>query len=291
MKRDDLRALMARAGIRPQRSAGQNFLVEEDLAAAIVRDGRVGPDDLVLEVGTGFGILTRPLTAAARHVISIEKDTKVAAVARELFADTPNLTLVEADALATKNALNPEVVAVVARHLQGAPGPLRIVANLPYNVATPLVVLFLTQRWPLASIAVMVQLEAAERFAADVGDDAYGAVSVLCRALTESVEVVRKVPREVFMPRPKVTSAIARLIPRPGRHEGYAELAAVVRGLFDYRRKTLAKAARAAGRRHPELGWIAGALETAGLDPSARVEELGVSELESLAQCWDKRHS
>ena len=291
MKRDELRALMARAGIRPRRTAGQNFLVEENLADAIARDGGIEPGDVTLEIGTGFGILTSRLAARAHHVVGVELDPRVAAVARELLADAENLTLLEADALASKNALAPEMVELVRARLAAAPGRLRVVANLPYNVATPLVVLLLGERWPLASITVMVQLEAAERFAAQPGDEAYGAVSVLCRAQTESVEVVRKVPRDVFMPRPKVTSAVVRLIPSEGRHQGLAELAAVTRALFNYRRKTLSKAAKAVARRHPELDWIGGAIGEAALDPGLRVEDLGVQELRSLAEIGAKKRN
>ncbi len=283
MRRDELRAQLERAGISPRRSAGQNFLVEENLVDAIARDGEVGPEDVVLEVGVGPGILTRRLVAQAHHVVGVELDHRVAALARELLGDPPNLTLVEADALASKNQLNPEVLAAVRQRL-GEQRRLRIVANLPYSVATPLVVLLLAEPLPLDQMVVMVQLEVAERFAAEPGQPQYGAVSVLCAALAEEVRLLRRVPPDVFMPRPKVTSAVVRFRPRPDRHQGFEALSEVVRGLFNYRRKTLLKAARLAGRAHPERGWLEQAVTGSGLDPGSRVDELDLASFRRLAE-------
>lgn len=282
MKRDELRALLEGAGITPRRSSGQNFLVEENLALAIARDGEIGPEDVVLEIGTGVGILTQHLLAFGHHVVSVEKDHKVLALAREVLGEPPNLTLVEADALANKNALGPEMLAALRARLDGG-RRLRVVANLPYSVATPLVVGLLSADLPLDLLVVMVQYEAAERFAAQRGDESYGAVSALCEALASELRIVRKVPREVFMPRPKVQSAVIRIVPRPGRLEGFAALSEVVRALFNYRRKTLAKAAEAVAKREPALAWVPEAVTRLGLDPKRRTEDLGLDELRALA--------
>jgi 16S rRNA (adenine1518-N6/adenine1519-N6)-dimethyltransferase len=282
VKRDEIRAILNEAGIWFRRDAGQNFLVEENLAAAIARDGQLEPGDVALEIGTGLGILTRNLAPLARRVVTVELDEKMLPLAQDQLAAFENIRFLRADALANKNALNPEVVAIVSEELR-AGGALRIVANLPYNVATPLVVGFLRQAWPLATMAVMVQLEAAQRFAARRGDPQYGAVSLLCRALCEHIEIVRKVPREVFMPRPKVTSAVIRFVPRAGREAGFDQLAAVVRAVFNYRRKTLGKAASSVARRHPELAWLKEALTEAGIDPKQRAEEVPLEAFQALA--------
>lgn len=282
MKRAEVRSLLERAGIRPRREAGQNFLVEENLAAAIARDGCIEPDDVVLEIGPGLGILTRALCPLAHEVVSVEVDGKLFALVRELLADRRNLTLVRADVLANKNALNQEVLDLLRERL-GEGRALRVVANLPYNIATPLVVLLLSAELPLASMTVMVQLEAAQRFVARRGDPQYGAVSLLCAALCERIELVRKVPRDVFMPRPKVQSAVVRFRPAPERRRGFAQLSAVVRALFNYRRKTLAKAVRSVVRREPSLSWLEGALEEAGLDSRMRAEEVPLEGFRALA--------
>lgn len=282
MKRDELRAILQGAGIRPRRSAGQNFLMEENLAEAIARDGGIESGDVVLEIGPGFGMLTQYLTQLAHHVLAVDLDTRLLALARERLADHHNLTLLEADALETKNRLNPVMLEALRALLEDR--PLRVVANLPYNVATPLVMGLLAERLPLQSMTVMVQLEVAQRFGASQGDEQYGAVSVLCRALCSEVTLLRKVPRDVFMPRPKVTSAVVRLIPAADRHEGFEVLSTVVRALFNYRRKTLSKAIKAATRRAPELAWLKDALDASEIDPKTRPDELGLDGYFALAR-------
>lgn len=273
---------MKQAGIRPRRSSGQNFLVEENLARAIARDGEVQPSDVVLEVGTGFGVLTQHLCEFASHVVSVEKDQKLQIMAAELLSEFENLTIHEGDVLKNKNALAPDLLDVLRERL-GPDGRLRVVANLPYNIATSLVLLLLAAELPLDAIVVMVQLEAAERFGARHGDESFGAVSILCDALCERVELVRTVPRDVFMPRPKVTSAVVRLIPRPERHEGYATLARVIRGLFNYRRKNVVKAAKLAGKADRDLAWLEDAVRAIAPDPSARPEDLSLDDFRRLA--------
>lgn len=282
MNRGQLKALLKQAGIRPRRTSGQNFLVEEKLAEAIARDGEVEPEDVVLEVGTGFGVLTEHLCRFGAKVISVEKDRKLQVVARELLAEFTNLTIYDGDVLATKNSLNPGLLELLAQELAGG-RRLRVVANLPYNIATPLVVLLLAADLPLDGIAVMVQLEAAERFAARQGDEKFGAVSLLCEALCERVEIVRRVPRDVFVPRPKVTSAVVRMTPRPGRRAGFPTFSALVRGLFNYRRKTLGKAAKLAAKQDPALGWVSAAILSSGFDPELRLEDLALADFQQLA--------
>lgn len=289
MKREELRALVEAAGVRPSRASGQNFLIDDNLAVAIARDGTgddEARDDVVLEIGTGPGVLTEHLLPRAWHVLTVELDPRLAALSRERLAAAGNLTLVEADALANKNQLNPRVLEALAPLLATHPR-LRVVANLPYAVATPLVVGLLAERLPLSLMVVMVQLEAAERFAAGVGHPQYGAVSVLCAALCERIKLLRKVPPDVFWPRPKVSSAVVRFDPRPQRQVGFESFSAVVRALFNYRRKTVPKAAREVSEREPGLAWLVGAVtrrvDEKALDPRARPEDLDVAGFRSLA--------
>lgn len=293
MKREELRALVEAAGVRPSRASGQNFLIDDNLAVAIARDGTGEPgapdsaaDDVVLEIGTGPGVLTEHLFPRAGHVLTVELDPRLAALSRERLGAASNLTLLEADALANKNQVNPLVLEALAPLLAARPR-LRVVANLPYAVATPLVVGLLAQRLPLSLMVVMVQLEAAERFAAGVGHPQYGAVSVLCAALCERIRLLRRVPPDVFWPRPKVSSAVVRFDPRPDRHDGFEALSTVVRALFNYRRKTVAKAAREVAAREPSLAWIAEAVSRrvaeGVLDARRRPEDLDVSGFRLLA--------
>jgi 16S rRNA (adenine1518-N6/adenine1519-N6)-dimethyltransferase len=129
----------------------------------------------------------------------------------------------------------------------------------------------------------MVQLEAAERFAAGPSDEGYGSVSVLCAALCDEVRIVRRVPREVFHPRPKVTSAIVRLVASAHRREGYPRLEQVVRALFNYRRKSLGKAIKSASRADPGLQGLAEALDASDLAPQTHVDQLTPEAFRALA--------
>lgn len=283
MKVDELRSLLDRVGIHPSKAKGQNFLVEENLCQAIARDGLLEPEDVALEIGTGLGVLTERLLPLCAHVVSVEKDPKVLQLARERLLPAERLTLLEADALSRKSALEPRLLELVrARVAEGGGRRLRVVANLPYAVATPLVVGLLAEELPLASMTVMVQLEAAERFAARPGDEPYGAVSVLLAALCERIELLRRVPPAVFWPRPKVDSAVIRFTPRPGRQEGYAQLEQVVRALFNFRRKTLGRAAALVGKNDPALAWVEPAIATAGLGRETRTEQLRLEDFRAL---------
>lgn len=237
---------------------------------------------MVLEVGPGPGLLTVHLAPRCRHVLAVEIDARLAALCREQLGPAANVTLLQADALADKNHLNPALLDALGPLLAGG-AKLRVCANLPYSVATPLVVGLLAQRLPLAAMTVMVQLEAAERFAAAPGDEAYGAVSVLCRAACDEVKLVRRVPPDVFWPRPKVQSAVIRFVPRADRHDGFEALSDVVRALFNYRRKTVARAAREVAARQPELAWLDGAVERAGIPGELRPEALDVEAFRRIA--------
>jgi 16S rRNA (adenine1518-N6/adenine1519-N6)-dimethyltransferase len=286
VKRQVLRQLLQSAGIRPTRGKGQNFLLEENLAQAVARDGGIEPGDLVLEIGTGVGLLTGYLlgeVSQGGEVVSVEKDTRVLEVARGQLGQPEQLTLLEMDALAKKSQLNPLLLEALRERL--APGrALRIVANLPYSVATPLVIGLLAADLPLVRMVVMVQLEVAQRFGATPADELYGATSVLCAALCDEVSILRRVPPEVFCPRPKVQSAIVGFAPRPDRQAGFQDLCDVVRALFNYRRKGLRQATKAVTRRSPELGWLLGAIERAAIDPTRRPDDLALSDYQSLVQ-------
>lgn len=289
MKREELLSLLEEIGVRPSKEYGQNFLIDDNLSLAIARDAELDPREVVLEIGTGLGVLTRHLVAQAAHVVTVEKDARLAARAPDILGHPGNLTLLEMDALATKNELNPEMVRVARERALAArtpdlPRPLVVAANLPYAVATPLVIGLLAEGLPLARLVVMVQYEVAERFAARPGQDAFGAVSLQCAALAERVRILRRVPREVFYPRPKVTSAVVRLDLRPELPADYPRLEAAIRGLFNYRRKTIARAAEQAAAQEPSLAWLPAAVARSGLDPRLRPDGLDLEACRRIVQ-------
>ncbi|MGH3442865.1 MAG: 16S rRNA (adenine(1518)-N(6)/adenine(1519)-N(6))-dimethyltransferase RsmA, partial [Nitriliruptorales bacterium] len=229
----DVRRLLVSHGIAPRKAAGQNFVVDANTVRKIVRDAGVEPHDVVLEVGPGLGSLTLALAEAAARVAAVEVDAGLVAALAEVLEGVTNVEVVHADALRT------DLGDVVGG------GPARFIANLPYNVATPLVLDVLANE-AFTDLFVMVQREVGQRWAADVGDELYGAVSVKI-ALAARAEIAAQVPRTVFHPVPKVDSVTVRIRRRPDApsRDERARIARVVDAAFGQRRKTLRNSLRA----------------------------------------------
>lgn len=290
-----LRTLFEERGIQPKNKLGQNFLVDLNLLDLVVRTAQVEPSDLVLEVGSGTGSLTMRLLENAGALLSVEIDPSFASLTEEailthfsLFAAAThytgtkreNVQLLHADVLANKNTINPQVLDTL-RDLLSRPGieRVKLVANLPYAVAVPIVSNLLLTDLPLGPMTVMVQWEIAERLVAEVGTKDYGALSVMVQSLAD-VSQIRRLPPAAFWPRPQVESGIVRIAPNAAKR---AEVGDVVRfrnflrGLYVHRRKNLrgALSSLPAGkvskaevdRKLAELG-IDGALRAEALDPA-----------------------
>lgn len=258
-------ALLARHGLAPRRAAGQNFVVDPNTVARIVAAARIRPDDTVLEIGPGLGSLTLPLARTARRVVAVEIDTGLAAVVADLTAPLGNVEVVVGDALRV------DLDAVLGEDA-------RLVANLPYNVATPLLFTALESSH-VVDAYLMVQREVGERWAARVGHPLYGGVSVKV-ALAAVATVDLTISRHVFLPVPNVDSVMVRVVRRPDARP-LAErrrVSAVVDAAFTQRRKTLRNNLRAA---YGDTGVAA--LEAAGIDPGARAETLDVDDFLRLA--------
>jgi 16S rRNA (adenine1518-N6/adenine1519-N6)-dimethyltransferase len=269
----DIRALLDAHGLAPRRTAGQNFVVDPNTVRKVVRDAGVGPDDVVLEVGPGLGSLTLALAAVARHVVAVEIDEGLVAALRDILAGLDNVTVVRAD------AVRADLDALVD-------GPARMVSNLPYSVATPVVMRVLAGT-AVSDVFVMVQREVGERWAARPGDEQYGAVSVKLR-LAATPDVVAAVPRTVFYPVPRVDSVTVRIVRRPDAlpPEDRAAVGRVVNAAFAQRRKTLRNALQAVAER-PE---VERALGDAGLDPAARAETVDPEGFVRLARALHVLH-
>jgi 16S rRNA (adenine1518-N6/adenine1519-N6)-dimethyltransferase len=247
--------------VAAKKALGQHFLVDENILGVIGRLAELRPDDVVLEIGPGLGVLTRYLADRVAHVHAVELDRSL----EPHLAGIPNTTLHWKDAL----ALDPATL---------EPPPSKLVANLPYNIATPLLVESLDRMPQVGSWCVMVQREVADRLFASPGTKAYGAVSVLVQLVTARTGF-HPVSREVFRPRPNVASALVafeRLAPGiPGG------VKPVVEGAFAHRRKTLANSLALAGVATREQA--AAALEAIGRDPAVRAEALDPPEFVTLA--------
>ena len=281
----EIKALLAEAGLRPAKRYGQHFLIDGNLMRMLVDEADLGPADTVIEVGPGIGNLTELLVERAGWVVAVEIDPAIAEIARTRLAGAENLDFLVTDILANKHTVAPEVLDVAEARRLACVGPLKLVANLPYQAATPLVAELVMRDPPLERLVFTVQEEVAARFAAEPGTPDYGPVSVIVQAVA-TVEVLRRLAPSVFWPRPQVWSAMVRVRPEGGRRERVRDLAALrrtVHGLFVHRRKRAARSlalADAAGA-SPET-WAA-RLKTAGLDPEARGETYTVDEIVRLA--------
>jgi 16S rRNA (adenine1518-N6/adenine1519-N6)-dimethyltransferase len=265
--RKDAAALLEAHGLAPRRALGQNFVVDPNTVRRIVRLAGIGPDHHVVEVGAGLGSLTLGLADTGADVIAVEYDTGLAAAVTEVVASRENVRVVEGDALQ------------LDWHTLLASAPAWVlVANLPYNVATPMVADLLDGVPEIERFFVMVQREVAERFAASPGTKAYGALSVKV-AYWATARLVGDVPPTVFLPRPKVMSSLVEITRRPtpavGPEVPPERLFTVVRAGFAHRRKTL----------HNSLAGVVddAAFEAAGVSPSARAEQLDVAAWGRLA--------
>ncbi|HLZ83732.1 MAG TPA: 16S rRNA (adenine(1518)-N(6)/adenine(1519)-N(6))-dimethyltransferase RsmA [Caulobacteraceae bacterium] len=269
-----LREVLAAAGIAADKRFGQHFLLDLNVCRKIVRLAHVAPGDRVIEVGPGPGGLTRALVEAGASVIAVEKDPRFIPLLRDLAASADGrLEVLEADALTIDETT-----------YSTAGGAVRVVANLPYNVGTPLLVKWLTGRFRPASMTLMFQKEVARRIVAPPGDPDYGRLAVLSQALCRG-RVVMDLPARAFTPPPKVDSAVVDLTPLPDRppERVIQALQAVAQAAFGQRRKMLRSSLK-------RLGGEA-LCRAAGVDPNVRAETVPVAGFLALAQAWLARSS
>jgi len=265
-----IRDLARRHGFRPSKALGQNFVVDPNTIRRIVRLASPQADDRVLEVGAGVGALTVALAHEAAWVTAVEIDRRLLPALQEVVGGLGNVTVVAGDAMSLD----------FGSLLGGA--ATRLVSNLPYGIATPLLARLLGERPEIGDFLVMVQREVGERLAAAAGSKGYGAISVLV-AYHCTASVVGAVPRSVFWPQPAVDSVLVRLVRHPPSVSvSPSELMRVVHAAFGQRRKTVRNALSSGLSLAPEV--VEAALATAGLDPSARAETLGLQAFARLTE-------
>ncbi len=279
-----LRDVIATHGLSAMKSLGQNFLLDLNLTSRIARAGGPLDDSLIIEIGPGPGGLTRGLLAeGARKVVAIERDRRCLAALAEIAAHYPGrLEVIEGDALEVDLAA---IVAAdgAARGVENAKA--RLCANLPYNVATPLLVGWLqAEPWPAwwKSATLMFQKEVALRIVAEAGDDAYGRLGVLAGWRTRA-HILFDLSPQAFTPPPKVTSSVVRLEPRPEPAAvDPAMLERLTAAAFGQRRKMLRQSLKS-------LPGAVAALEAAGIEPTRRAEEIDVAGFVRLANAISGR--
>lgn len=268
----EVRAALRESTFRPRKKLGQHFLIQEPVIDAILRLLRLSGEDEILEIGPGLGFLTRRLVESARRVWAIEVDSLLVERLRHSpLGSHPAFELIQGDVLTVP------IDSILPSH------KVKLVANLPYNISTPVLFRLFELRNHFSLLVLMVQREVAERIAASPGTKAYGTLSVWCRIHGEILDKVSVSP-EAFFPRPKVRSTVLKigLYPQPLlRAELLPVLRALVRAAFGQRRKTLGNSL--AGWLEKEKGEVEALLRQQGIDPQRRGETLGLDEFIRLA--------
>ncbi len=274
-------------GLNPNKRHGQNFLIDLNLIQLLARSAKLTSNDVVLEIGTGMGSLTGMLADEAAQVITVEIDQYLHQMAREELEDYDNIEMLKQDCLKNKNHFAPEVIAAIKRHLAVDENRVfKLAANLPYNVATPIIANLLRCEVVPASMTVTIQKELGDRIVAKPGSKDYGALSIWIQSLCDA-EIVRIMSPKVFWPRPKVESAILHIEHRPDKRAQIPDVDffyAFVRAMFFHRRKFMRSVAVSAFKNQLTKAQVDEVLEAMSLGADARTEQLSVVQLQELSE-------
>ena len=263
--------LVKKYNFKFSKSLGQNFLIDDSVLSDIVNGADVNEEDFVIEIGPGVGTLTAQILKKAKRVTAVELDNDLIPILEQELGENPNFSLIHKDAL--KVDFN-EVI--------GDEKSVKLVANLPYYVTTPIIVKLLKENYNFKSLTIMIQKEVAERIDAEPNCKDYGALSVLVQYYCNT-SIVRRVPPSCFIPRPKVDSIVIKLerLEKPRVEVKDVNLMfEIVRAGFNMRRKTLWNATKSFGLDKENLEK---AFENAGIDPKRRAETLSIEEFAALA--------
>lgn len=270
-------AVLQKHGFQFQKKYGQNFLIDTHVLDKIIIESEITADDCVLEIGPGIGTMTQYLAETARHVICVEIDDHLIPILKETLADYDNVTIIHRDILKT------DVNDLCVTYNDNK--PLKVVANLPYYITTPIIMGLFESHVPLSSITIMVQKEVADRMQEGPGSKDYGALSLAVQYYAKP-EIVANVPPNCFMPRPNVGSAVIRLTryeKPPVEVQDEKKMFALIRAAFNQRRKTLVNAISNAGIYGITKDDVLSALEKLGLSSTIRGEALSLSQFAKLS--------
>ena len=270
-------AVLQRYGFNFQKKYGQNFLIDTHVLDKIIGAAQIGPDDFVLEIGPGIGTMTQYLAEAAREVVAVEIDTKLIPILQDTLKEYDNVTVLNEDILKVD-------IRKIAEEKNGGK-PIKVVANLPYYITTPIIMGLFESEVPLDSITVMVQKEVADRMQVGPGTKDYGALSLAVQYYAEPY-IVANVPPNCFIPRPAVGSAVIRLTryqEKSVKVNDASFMFKIIRASFNQRRKTLQNGLyNSSELRIPKEKTVA-ALEEMGLIPTIRGEKLSLEEFAQLS--------
>ena len=267
--------LVKRHGFKFTKSLGQNFLIDDNIVDKIVAGAGIGSSDKIIEVGPGIGTLTREMASRAEALMAVEIDKNLIPILTDTLGDYENVKIVNED------IIKADIRGLIDENLDG--GPIKLVANLPYYITTPIIMRFLEEDINVTDIVVMVQKEVAERMNAQPGGKDFGALSVAVQFYCDT-EIVAKVPRHLFVPQPNVDSIVIALRVRPERKykvDSEDLFFKVVKAAFGQRRKTLLNSIASMGNLSKDM--VKEALEEAGIDPKRRGETLSLDEFANLS--------
>ena len=270
-------AVLQRYGFNFQKKYGQNFLIDTHVLDKIIGAAEIGPDDFVLEIGPGIGTMTQYLAEAAREVVAVEIDTKLIPILEDTLKEYDNVTVLNEDILKVD-------IRKIAEEKNGGK-PIKVVANLPYYITTPIIMGLFESEVPLDSITVMVQKEVADRMQVGPGTKDYGALSLAVQYYAQPY-IVANVPPNCFIPRPAVGSAVIRLTryqEKPVKVNDAAFMFKIIRASFNQRRKTLQNGLYNSSELHIPKEKTVAALEEMGLTPTIRGEKLSLEEFAQLS--------
>ena len=267
-----------------QKKFGQNFLIDEHVLGKIIRSAEITEDDFVVEIGPGIGTLTQYLAASAREVAAIEIDDALIPILEDTLSAYDNVTVIHEDVLKVD-------LCKLAEEKNGGK-PIKVVANLPYYITTPIIMGLFENHVPVESITIMVQKEVADRMKTGPGSKDYGALSLAVQYYAKP-ELVANVPPNCFMPRPRVGSAVIRLTRHteaPVEAEDEKLMFQMIRASFNQRRKTLVNGLGNAPELHIPKEMTTEILEEMGLSASVRGEALTLAQFAELSnRIWEKR--
>ena len=274
--RTGVRAVIEKHGLAAKKKLGQHFLVDGHVLDKILNAAEITPDDIVLEIGPGIGGLTQGLLNRGAHVVAVELDKQFIPILQSQFAGSP-FTIVQGDILRVDL---PQILAPYKT--------VKVVANLPYYITTPVILYLLESSLPFSSITVMIQKEVALRMAARPGTKDYGSLSLAVQYFAD-VGIAANVPVNCFMPRPAVDSAVAhlRILPEPRVDVNRELLFKIIHAAFNHRRKTLVNTLDGAGFGSGKAD-LANLLESCGFNPQVRGEALDIFEFAKLAHALEK---
>jgi 16S rRNA (adenine1518-N6/adenine1519-N6)-dimethyltransferase len=274
------------AGLRPDTRKGQNFLIDLNLVNILADEAQLDGRDVVLEIGTGLGSLTAIMARRVAAVVTVEVDQHLQQLASEELDDFDNVTLLCQDALRNKNNLHANILDTVKEKLAAVPGGrFKLVANLPYNIATPVISNLLSTEIVPVSMTVTIQKELAERIIAQPATKDYSALSIWVQSQCDA-RILRVMPPDVFWPRPKVHSAILQIVPneeKKARIQDPAFFHRFIRQMFFHRRKFLRSELISALKEQVDKAGVDAMMAELGFGPQSRAEELDIDSMLRLA--------